>query len=290
MFLICGCGADRVQVNHPLTEKEMIQYIQNEVYRETGDETQVNIINKKELSVCTSWFDGCVKQQTVEGGHSYEVEIINKIHHEIVGTGTYDDGYTLYDEQYTNGKSEREPSFTNNYKEQKGLFLIKNEFIQALNEKLNTYYLYKDVSNDTGYDIFINSSNYDDINDLLLTFKNIVIKYEDLVYTSYSVYIYKDETAFKNTNFELYKNGHDNHAQSYGKDMIEQYTGKEVIRIGESQDFNYELFTSNGASDANSNEEYIDYNSFEYIVFWYSAGPNSFVDPNTPSMQIFGVK
>ena len=32
-----------------------------------------------------------------------------------------------------------------------------------------------DSSNDTGYDIFINSSNYDDINDLLLKFKETII-------------------------------------------------------------------------------------------------------------------
>ena len=72
--------------------------------------------------------------------------------------------------------------------------------------------------------------------------------------------------------------------------MIEQYTGKEVIRIGGGKDFNYELFTSNGASAANTNDEYIDYNTFEYLVFWYNAEPNSFVGYNTPSMQIFGVK
>ena len=291
VILLCGCGVGSVKVNNPLTENEIINYVQNEIYRETGDETRVSIINKEKLSVCTAWLDGCVRYQTVEGGHWYEVEIINKSNNEIIGKGKYRDGYIKYDKQYTNGKSESAHSFTSNYKEQKGLFLIKNEFINALNEKFNKYHIYNDVSNDTGYDIFINSSNYDDINDLLLKFKNTVIKYRDIAYTSYSVYIYKDENVFNNTNFDLYKNGHEYYGgQSYGKDMIEQYTGKEVIRIGGGKDFNYELFTSNGASAANTNDEYIDYNTFEYLVFWYNAEPNSFVGYNTPSMQIFGVK
>ena len=288
---LCGCGVDRVKVNNPLTENAIINYIQNEIYRETGDETRVNIINKKELSVCTAWFDGCVKYQTVEGGHSYEVEIINKSNNKIIGAGTYEDGYIAYDKEYINGKKENEHKFTSNYKEKKGLFLIKKEFIDALNEKSNKYYIYKDVSNDKGYDIFINSSNYDDINDLLLNFKNIVIKYRDLAYTNYSVYIYKDENVFNNTNFDLYNNAHENYeGQSNGKHIIEQYTGKEVIRISSSKDFNYELFTSNGASAIYSDKEYIDYNSFEYFIFWYDAEPNSFVDSNTPTIQIFGIK
>ena len=291
VILLCGCGVDSVKVNNPLTENEIINFVQNEILKETGDETNVKIINKKKLSVCTAWFDGCVMHQTVKGGHSYEVEITNRDNNEIIGTGTYDDAYILYDKQYTNGKIERSYSFSSNYKEQKGLFLIKNEFISALNEKFNKYYIYKDVSNDTGYDIFINSSNYDDINNLLLNFKNTIVKYRDLAYTNYSVYIYKDENAFNNTNFELYKNGYEDYGgQSYGKDMIEQYTGKEVIRIGGSDGFNYELFTSNGASAAMTDEMYIDYNTFEYLVFWYDAEPNSFVGGNTPYMQIFGVK
>ncbi len=290
IFLTCGCGVDSVKVNNPLTEKEIIDYIQNEIYKETGDETEIIIKNKKELSVCTAWFDGCISYQTVENGYSYEVEIVNK-GNDIVGTGTYDDGYILYDKQYTDGKDERDHYFRNNYKEQKGLFLIKNEFINALNEKFYKYYIYKDVSNDKGYDIFINSSNYDDIKDLLLKFKDTVVKYRSLAYTSYSVYIYKDEDVFNNTNFDLYKNGSENYrGQSYGESMIKQYTGKEATRIGVSKGFDYELFTSNGASAANTNKEYIDYNTFEYLVFWYTAEPNAFVGSNTSSMQIFGVK
>ena len=72
--------------------------------------------------------------------------------------------------------------------------------------------------------------------------------------------------------------------------MIEQYTGKEVVRIGREKGFNYEFFTSNGASNANTDEEYVDYHNFEYLVFWYDAEPNSFIGYNYPSIEIYGVK
>lgn len=291
VMFISGCGVDSVKVDSPATENEIINYVQNEIYEETGDETKVNITNKTKLSVCTDWFDDCVKTQDVKGGHSYEVEIINKTNHKIIGTGTYNDGYIEYDKKFTNGQRANAPSFENNYKEQKGLFLVKNEFINALNEKFNNYYIYNHGSSNVGYDIFVNSSNYDDINDLLLKFKDTVIKYRDLVYTNYGVYICKSENTLDNTNFELHPNGYDNYGiQSYVEDAIEQYTGKDAIRIGSSRDFNYELFTSNGASSANTSEKDIDYDSFESFVFWYDAEPNSFVGENTPSVQIFGVK
>ena len=291
VIILYGCGTEYIIVSNPLTEKEIINYVQNEIYKETNDHTKINIIGKKKLSVCTFWFDGCISYQTVKGGHSYEVEIINKTNNEIIGTGTYDDAYIKFNTNYTKGKSKRNHRFTSNYKEQKGLYLVKKEFINILDKKFDKYFIYKDVSNDYGYDIFINSSNYEDIEELIQNFKNIIIEHRNLAYVNYSIYIYKDENVFNNTNFELYKNGHEDYdGQSYGKNMIEQYTGKEVTRIGYSNDFDYDLFTSNGSSKADTYEEYVDYNTFEYLVFWYDAEPNSYVGHNTPSMQIFGVK
>ncbi len=37
------------------------------------------------------------------------------------------------------------------------------------------------------------------------------------------------------------------------------------------------MFISNGACNAETDNEYVDYNSFDYLVFWYDAEPNSFV-------------
>jgi len=292
LLLLTGCSSHSLKANNPLNEDEIISYVQREIYNETGDNVTVKIKNKERLEVCVdSWFNNCVRYQKVKKGYSYTVEIIDKDDKNIIATGTYNDGYYIYNDDYIDGKLVREHRFDSDYKEVKGLYLIKREFINALDEKFDKYYLYKDVSNNQGYDIFINSSNYNDINELLLRFSDAIVKYREYAYTCYSVYIYKDENVFNNTNFELYNNGKEDYSgQSYGKDMIEQYTGKEVIRIGFSKNFNYDLFVSNGASGVETNDEYVDYNTFDYLVFWYDAEPNSFVGGNSPQLQIFGVK
>ena len=157
MFFLTGCGVDNIKVNNPLNENEIISYVQKQIYSETSDNVIVKIISKEDLEVCTDWFGGCVNYQKVDNGYSYTLEITNKDNTNIIATGTYNDGYIIYDDEYTDGKSIKEIYFESDYKEQKGLNLIKTEFTNTLNEKFDKYYLYKDVSNDEGYDIFINS-------------------------------------------------------------------------------------------------------------------------------------
>ncbi|MBQ8473231.1 MAG: hypothetical protein IJ501_06985 [Bacilli bacterium] len=288
IFFISGCNKyDKVKVYNPLSEKEIISYVEEEIYNNYGDLTTAKIISKDVLKICTFGIDTCSFYQDVDGGHSYKIEITNKDNKEIIATATYNDAYIIYDERVANGRFKTDVYFENDYLKQKGLILVKNEFQDILNQKFSNYYMYKDVSNPEGYDIFINSEDYNLINDLLLSFKDITIKYNNYVFTDYSVYIYKDEEVFKSTDFDLYLNGTEDHGgQSYGKDMIEQYTGREVTRIGFSHQFDYDLFVSNGASSQEINSEYIDYNTFSYLVFWCSAGPNG----NNLSFQIFGVK
>ncbi len=288
-----SCGANRMKVKNPLKEDKIIAYIEKQIYDETGDTVTAAIISKEEVMFPTVvLLDGSpIAYKKINNCYKYQVEIVNKDNPDFIATGTYTDGYIVYDNKYRGGKLVSDAYFRHNYKEQNGLFLIRSEMIAALEKRFDNYYIYTDVSNDEGYDIFIQSTNYDDINELLSDFESIVTKYRDEVYTCYSVYIYKDETVFNNTNFELYKSCTSNHGgQSYGKDMITQYTGKEVTRIGFSEGFDYNLFTSNGACNAETYNDYVDYNSFDYLVFWYDAEPNSFVGYNSPSTQLFGVK
>lgn len=144
--------------------------------------------------------------------------------------------------------------------------------------------MYKDVSNSNGYDIFINSSDYDLINDLLLNFNDIVNKYRDYVYAEYSVYIYKDEEVFNNTNFDLYLNNiiKDFDGWLNGQDVIKQYTGREVIMIEYSREFNRDLFVGNGYFDIENKSEDIENNTYEYFIFLYNT--------SFPEFQIYGVK
>lgn len=291
ILLSTGCGVHKVEVDNPLSEEQIITHFQKQIYDETGDNVVVEIVSKKKLEVCTEPFidASCSKTQFVDGGYSYKVRILNneiksKSNETIISTGIYNDGYYIDKEKYNS-------EFSNNYLSQKVLFLAKCDFINVLDKNFKKYYIYNDVSNKEGYDIFINSSDFKKINNVISEFHYISDKYYNYAKKNnehtlivFSLYIYKDENVFNSTNFDLYKYGKEKHeGQSYGKDMIEQYTGKKVVRIAAGEfgnGFDYELFTSNGASAADTDEEYIDYNNFDYLVFWYSER----------NLQVFGVK
>lgn len=102
VMLLCGCKSDLIIADKPLKKKDVIGYVQNEIYEKTGDETKVKIINKEESSVCTFWFDDCLRYQTIKGAYTYEVEIINKTNKKIIATGKYEDGYIKYDDYMLN--------------------------------------------------------------------------------------------------------------------------------------------------------------------------------------------
>ena len=158
IFFISGCNKyDKVKVYNPLSEKEIISYVEEEIYNNYGDLTTAKIVSKDVLKICTFGIDTCSHFQDVDGGHSYQLEITNKDNQEIIATATYNDAYIIYDERVANGRFKTDAYFENDYLNQKGLILVKNEFQDILNQKFNNYYMYKDVSNPEGYDIFINS-------------------------------------------------------------------------------------------------------------------------------------
>ena len=68
VMLLCGCKSDIIIADKPLKEKDVIGYVQNEIYEKNGDETKVRIINKT-----------------------------NK---ENIATGKYEDGYIKYDDSF----------------------------------------------------------------------------------------------------------------------------------------------------------------------------------------------
>ena len=72
--------------------------------------------------------------------------------------------------------------------------------------------------------------------------------------------------------------------------LLRNYTGKAVTKISYCKSFDKAIFESYGATDAKtgSNGESLD--SYDYIVFWYSAEPNSFSGKSGPGVYIYGVK
>lgn len=287
IILLSGCGIKSVKVNDQLTENEIISYVQNQIYNETGDEVEVEIKSKDNLTICTYEIDGCVRWRRVEGAYSYKLNITNEDNFIISSTGTYEDGYI---KEYKDGRKEVEkPNFENGYLSTKGRFLLKNEFINALKEKTPKYYIHGDGD----YNIYINSSEYDKINSLILKFNEITKKYLEYTDIDYKIYVFKDENFFNSINFELFEYICKQDGGCYTPSAIsnlEQVTGKEFKKIMEISDFNSDLFKNNEISNLKDNEKIEELNSFNYFIFEYYGSTTDVKYNNKRNIEVYGVK
>ena len=294
-LLMSGCDGHEGEgetyvVDDPLSEDEIIKYAQKRIHEETGDVVTVEIVSKEQLRIATMWFDGPMGYRSVEGAHKYKLKITSQKDKDIVGQGYYTDGYITRNKNTTGGYK-TQPSFSSDYVDRKGFYQVKAEFIKALDRSFDEYYIYEDIGTTTGLDIFIYSTNYELINDLLHSFRYTVESLRDQEYVTYSVYIYKDKEVFDSTEFDLYKDcTQDYGGQSHGPYIISQMTGKQVVEIAYCRSFDRVFFESDGVSNADNVVEDTDPASYEYLVFYYRAEPNSFVGANSPSLLTLGVK
>ena len=290
-FLMTGCENEKMVADNPLSEEEIIEYAQERIYEETGDEVTVEIVSKKQMTACVLWIDGPVAYEDVEGGHEYELKITSVKDKNIVTNGYYKDGYITYDEKNHWQKYVTEPLFGSNYVSDKGFNQVKDELVEALELKFDEYYIYEDIGATSGLDIFICSTDYELIDELLLSFKDTVVNFREEQYVTYSVYIYKDEEAFNNTDFDLYKGCTQGFAgQSIGDEILSQMTGKQAQKTAYCDSFDRVFFESDGVLNANWVSEDADRDSYEYIVLWYDAEPNAFLGANSPSCYALGIK
>lgn len=297
-FLMSGCADDKGDddkgwtyvVDDPLSEDEIIKYVQERIHEETGDDVTVEIVSKEGLRKSTAWFDGPIAYRSVEGAQKYELKITSQKDKEIVAKGYYTDGYITREKNSTGGYK-TQPSFSSNYADRKGFYQVKAEFIHALDRSFTEYYIYEDIGTTTGLDVFICSTDYELLNDLLNSFRYTVESLRDQEYVTYSVYIYKDKEVFDNTEFDLYKDCTQDHGgQSNGHSILRQMTGKQVVETALCRSFDREFFESDGVSNADKVLANNDPVSYEYIVFYYDAEPNAFVGANFPSLLTLGVK
>ena len=290
-LLLTGCESEKRVVDNPLSEEEIIKYAQERIYEETGDDVIVEIVSKKQMQVANLWFDGPVGYQDVEGGHEYELKITSAKDKNIVSSGYYKDGYITYDGENNTQKYKSDAYFGSNYVSDKGFYQVKTEFNDALRLRFDEYYIYEDIGTSSGLDVFICSTDYDLLDDLLLSFRNTVETHRDEEYVTYSVYIYNDREVFNNTNFDKYKDCTQSFGgQSLGDDILSQMTGKEVVNTAICRSFDRDFFESYGAVNAYNVMEDTNPDSYEYVIFYYDAEPNSFVGANDPSLCILGVK
>ena len=286
---LAGCGHDRIVVDNPLSEQEIIELVQEKVYEESGDRVTAEIVSKEQLKKAIMGIDGPFGYQTVEGGTEYELKITNNDDKNIVSKAYYKDGYIIYDKNYPNGTKE-ESYFGSNYISDRGFFRVKYAFTYALDTRFDEYYIFNDVSDIHGLDIFICSSDYEVIKDLLSDLEYTVTRYRDEEFVAYSVYIYKDEQIF-NKDFEKFEEGHEDFGgHSLGEDMISQYTGKQAVTLSNCRYFDQAFFESDGAENAYKIIDDTDPKSFDYLVYYYNASPNSFVGANNPFTTIYGVR
>ena len=286
-FIITGCEIQFAFVKNPLSEKDIINYVKKSIFTEYGDDVTVKIVSRDDLKVCTYIWDVCDNpDQLVRGGKSYTLEIVNNKYNVIVAEGQYDDGYVAYGTRYDLTRIAQKGKFTSNYGEKRGLLKIKDDFEVVLKEKYDKFYVFMDIGNTDNYDIFISTSSDSDVSYLIEEFNKIALEHEATVHMTYSIYIYKNPDVFNSIDFDSYTGNKD----SSGKDMIELFTLKTASQIGYSNSFDNNLFITNGASAAAYDEQYVDFNTFDYIVFWYYSGNNPYQRGDLPELHVFGIK
>ena len=272
-FLFTGCKINALSSNNSLSEKQIIEYIEKNILEQEGDKVKAKILSKENVRSCSAYIFNsvCIYSSDIEDVYRYNIEIKNE-EENIVATGTYTDSYLIYDKENTN---EVEIKFEHNYFEQKGLSFIKTDYNNLLNEYFSKYFLYVNNTND-GYNIFINIDENMEINDLLLKLDNIRNKYLNYISSSFTIYIYTDNSIFENKEFDKYLSDNRNEYNSE-KDLIEKYTNKDVRRIGHSQGFDDNLFLN-----MDKKEEY------RYFIFTYTS--SKIIGEHMGEMQVFGIK
>lgn len=251
VFVLTGCEY-QLDAIEPLNEDEVISYAKEKIFDETGDDILVKIISKEQIKFHDALFWWSYR---VKGGYTYKLEIVNNINPNICATATYTDGYKR-------GDNIIQSIFESNYKEQQTIFLSK-----LLNNEFDKNYVYLNQAQRI-YDIFIVSSDYNKISNLITQLDNVISKIN-----YYRIYIYKDENAFDSAKFKLY-HGIDGFPDI--EFVIQDITGKWPTRIYKSDAFNYELFMSSQSNDYN------------YLIYTYDTFDNDEVIYN--KFEIFGIK
>ncbi len=297
LFVFSGCTTgdweSSAEAYHPLSEEEVIEYVRDMIYKETGDEVDVRITETEDLRAPIVWAmdNSPVAYTNVENGHYYKMIVENG---DVRGIAEYSDGYIVY--YNTDGgatSSINDAVYWSDYPDNKSGNVIRDEFAAVLDETFDEYYLYPDVGNSEGLDIFICSSDYEKLDELFDRLNNICLKYSVGTRKAYTAYIYKDEEAFQKKDFEIYPNILTTWSQPWPQFIIEAYTDREVTCIVSGVElFDRTLFETDGAYAVESKWEHaaqVDVSSFDYVIVCYECEADSnwglFED-----FEIFGVK
>jgi len=284
MICLCACAKEDENVtgkveDNPLSEKEIIGYVQNYMKDKFGDDTEVKVVGKYDLTYRTyapPGLDGAPslfnnKYAKIKDGHRYNLKITNPVY-DLTVAGTYYDGFTLqYLDTGTTEAIERKLEVDYYYSYKKKEIDMLKEFEALLYSKFRKYHLYKDSSytspwNDTAcYNLYIYSTDYDVINDAL----HELMKIADARFEGYTcivrAYVFKDEAFYDSFDFEKYNNINYNNIYNSVKGdneklselekeylpklFLEHYLGQKITYITECINLERNTFMTEGYKD-----------------------------------------
>ena len=234
LFLFTGCKR-KLQSYNSLTEYEMIKYVKDVIYKDIGEEVNVEIKSKWQNEVCDALIDGsCFGAHKVPDTFRYNLIITSKNNPKISAEGNYfTDSY-----KEDNIIIEREFDYEN-YKKKYAYDLFKSE----IDEILQNFKYYRE-----GTDVFIFSKDYNYLHQELFSYILNVgyIYYDNQPIIKYNIYVIKDEEVFNyltETDFDYYNVTKDakNVRNTYGY-------ARNFMEIESTEGYKYTFFgySSNG--------------------------------------------
>ena len=288
MLCLVACGTEDENVtgqveDNPLSEDEICIYVQNYMKETYGDDTEVKVTGKNELTHRTytsPGLDGAPglwgnKFAKIKNGHRYLLEITNP-EYNLTVYGTYYDGFTLkYLDTGLTEAFDRELIVDNDYTYKKKEIDMLKDYEVLLSSKFTKFSLYKESLYESSnintaiYNLYIYSTDYGVINDVLQRLMEITNERYEGYTCVVRAYIFKNEELYDSFNAEEFnklswndiynsvKEGTKEYEEKIAeldseylpKLLIEHYLKKKITFITECENFDRTTFMTEGYKD-----------------------------------------
>ena len=265
---------DYGRVKNPLTEKELVEYVQKEL----GDDVDVTIEKKYSIPYdCKGNFDGsCLGKIKLHDVYGYHLKIVNKEDSDIASEAEYRDGYNIYSSIFSSAPSyTEEPDFSSEYEDIK-----KRKLCHKNNE--NVISRYYDNYTNNGSEFLLVTDNLDKlkntIDELNKNNPDNSINCEATIYILKDLKYY-DADRFLNCTKDKYVYDDNGLIRCYNTSGIED-NGYHVIATFYIINNDFDYFTNSDKYLDLSNKPYL-YN-YDYPIFVYQT--------NSKYMTFYGMK
>ena len=265
---------DYGRVKNPLTEKELVEYVQKEL----GDDVDVTIEKKYSIPYdCKGNFDGsCLGKIKLHDVYGYHLKIVNKEDSDIASEAEYRDGYNVYSSIFSSAPSyTEEPDFSSEYEDIK-----KRKLCHKNNRKVISSLYDHFTYNDNEYLVVTDNldklkSTIDELN------KN---NPDNSINCGAIIYILKD---LKDYDAERFINCTKQEYVYDEEDMLECYKTSDIVDNGYHLLATFNLVNSDFDYFTNS-DKYLDQSdnphlyNYDYPIFVYKT--------NSKYMSFYGMK